>query len=455
MNPAIFREYDIRGIADKDFDSDFAFALGQAYGTYVLKQGKRRVSVGRDCRLTSEKYATALRRGLCATGLQVLDIGVCPTPLMYFSLHHYDLDGGIQVTGSHNPPEHNGFKICIGKITIHGPEIQELRTLIEKKTFLSGTGKEEPAPIIEPYQRFLIERFGRVARPIAVVVDAGNSTAGPVAPPVFRAMGCQVTELFCDLDGRFPNHHPDPTLPENLTALIAAVKETGAEVGIAYDGDADRIGLVDRHGHIIWGDEMMVLFARDILRRHPGAVIVSEVKCSQRLFDDIARKGGKPIMWKAGHSLLKAKMRETGALLGGEMSGHMFFADGYYGYDDAIYASCRVLDILGKTGKELPDLLADLPPSYTTPEIRVDCPDELKFHIAERVREHFRGRYDIVDVDGVRVKFPEGWGLVRASNTQPILVLRFEAATQEKLAEYRHLVEDVVEKVKRELQPVS
>jgi len=455
MNPAIFREYDIRGIADTDFDRDFAFTLGQAYGTYALGQGKKRVAVGRDCRLTSDKYAAALRQGLCATGLDVLDIGVCPTPLMYFSLHHYDLDGGLQVTGSHNPPEHNGFKICLGKITIHGQEIQELRRLIERDVFASGQGKEESAPIIPPYQQFVSRQFGRLAREIAVVVDAGNSTAGPVAPPIFRSLGCQVTELFCDLDGRFPNHHPDPTIPENLTHLIAKVKETGAEVGIAYDGDADRLGLVDRHGHIIWGDEMLVLFARDILQRQPGAVIVSEVKCSQRLFDDIAQKGGTPIMWKAGHSLLKAKLRETGAVLGGEMSGHMFFADRYFGYDDAIYASCRMLEILGKSGKELTDLLADLPSSYTTPEIRVDCPDELKFRIAEKVRDRFRGQYEIVDVDGVRVKFPGGWGLVRASNTQPVLVLRFEATTPEKLVEYRALMEGVVEEVKKSLSPGS
>ena len=455
MNPAIFREYDIRGIADTDFDRDFAFTLGRAYGTYALGQGKKRVAVGRDCRLTSDQYAAALRQGLRATGLDVLDIGVCPTPLMYFSLHHYDLDGGLQVTGSHNPPEHNGFKICLGKITIHGQEIQELRRLVERGVFASGQGKEGSAPIIPPYQEFVSRQFGRLAREIAVVVDAGNSTAGPVAPPIFRSLGCQVTELFCDLDGRFPNHHPDPTIPENLTHLIAKVKETGAEVGIAYDGDADRLGLVDRHGHIIWGDEMLVLFARDILQRQPGAVIVSEVKCSQRLFDDIAQKGGTPIMWKAGHSLLKAKLRETGALLGGEMSGHMFFADRYFGYDDAIYASCRMLEILGKSGKELTDLLADLPPSCTTPEIRVDCPDELKFRIAEKVRDRFRGQYEIVDVDGVRVKFPEGWGLVRASNTQPVLVLRFEATTPEKLAEYRALMEGVVEEVKKSLSPES
>ena len=273
MNPAIFREYDIRGIADTDFDADFAFTLGRAYGTHARAQGKKRVSVGRDCRLTSDKYAAALRRGLCATGLDVLDIGVCPTPLMYFSLYHSDLDGGIQVTGSHNPPEHNGFKICLGKVTIHGEEIQALRTLIERGVFASGQGKEEPTPIIPPYQEFVSRQFGRLAREISVVVDAGNSTAGPVAPQIFRALGCRVTELFCELDGRFPNHHPDPTIPDNLTHLVATVKETGVEIGIAYDGDADRLGLVDRHGRIIWGDEMLVLFARDILQQQPGAVI--------------------------------------------------------------------------------------------------------------------------------------------------------------------------------------
>src|SRR5215831_13967109 len=264
MNPSIFREYDIRGVADKDFDSDFAFTLGRAYGTLALDQGKKRVSVVFDCLLTYKKYAAALRQGLCATGLEVLDLGVCPTPLLYFSLQLYNLDGGIQVTGSHNPPTHNGFKICLGKFTIHGEELQELRRLIERKTFTRGQGKEEPAAIIAPYQEFLVERFGPLERTIRLVVDAGNSTAGPVAPPIFRTLGCRVTELFCELDGHFPNHHPDPTIPENLASLIATVKETGAELGIAYDGDADRLGLVDRQGRIIWGDEMLMLFARDV-----------------------------------------------------------------------------------------------------------------------------------------------------------------------------------------------
>ena len=452
MNPAVFREYDIRGIAEKDFTADFVVTLGQAYGTYARARGKKRVAVGRDCRLTSDSYAAALRQGLRSTGVDVVDIGTCPTPLLYFALHHYDLDGGIQVTGSHNPSDYNGFKICIGKITIHGEEIQELRKLIEQGTFTTGQGQEQSAPVIPPYQEFVIKQFGRLERKINVVIDAGNSTAGPVAPRIFRELGCQVTELFCELDGRFPNHHPDPTVPENLQHLIAAVKQTGAEVGVAYDGDADRLGLVDRHGHIIWGDEMLVLFARDILQQSPGATVVSEVKCSQRLFDDIARHGGTPVMWKAGHSLLKAKMRETGALLGGEMSGHIFFADRYFGYDDAIYASCRVMEILAKKKKEVTELLADLPTSFTTPEIRVDCPDDIKFRLAEKVCEHFRGKYDVVDIDGVRVKFPDGWGLVRASNTQPVLVLRFEAITQERLTEYRTMMESVVEEVKQSLR---
>ena len=314
VNPAIFREYDIRGLADQDFDTDFAFALGQAYGSLVVQQAKRRVAVGRDCRLSSDSYAAALRDGLCATGLEVLDLGVCPTPLLYFSLHHYDLDGGIQVTGSHNPAEHNGFKICLGKVTLYGQDIQRLRSVIEHKHFASGQGRQVPTPIIGPYQEFVSRQFGRLEREVSVVVDAGNATAGPVAPSILRALGCRVTELFCELDGRFPNHHPDPTVPENLEQLIRAVKETGAEVGLAYDGDADRLGVVGPTGRIVWGDELMILFSRDILASHPGAVIVSEVKCSQALFDEVADRGGRPIMWKAARPAQSQDARDRGAV---------------------------------------------------------------------------------------------------------------------------------------------
>jgi phosphomannomutase/phosphoglucomutase len=410
------------------------------------------VSVGRDCRLTSDRYAAALTEGIRSSGVDVLDVGMCPTPLLYFSLFHWDLDGGIQVTGSHNPQDYNGFKICLGKESMHGEQIQDIRRRIEAGRFRSGAGKVEQRPVAPAYHEDMAKRLGRLARAIDVVVDAGNGTAGPVAPGVYRAIGANVRELFCDPDGRFPNHHPDPTVPENMEALVRTVAERKAELGIAFDGDADRIGVVDGRGRIIWGDELMVVYARDVLARNPGATIVSEVKCSQRLYDDVARHGGKGIMWKAGHSLLKAKMRETGALLGGEMSGHIFFKEQYFGYDDAIYAGARLLDILARTGKTVDALLADLPPAHNTPEIRIDCPDAVKFQIAERVRDRFRAAgYEIIDVDGVRVRFPHGWGLLRASNTQPVLVTRFEAETPAQLDEYRRTVEDAVAAVRAEL----
>jgi len=452
VNPAIFREYDIRGVAERDFDAGFAASLGRAFGTLAGEAGRRRVSVGRDCRLTSDRYAAALADGIRSTGLTVVDIGVCPTPLLYFSLFHWDLDGGIQVTGSHNAADYNGFKVCLGKETLYGEQIQDLRRRIEAGRFRQGAGATEARPVVPVYQDFVVENVGRLVRPIDLVVDAGNGTAGPVAPAIYRRLGARVTELFTDMDGRFPNHHPDPTVAENMRHLIRRVGETRAELGIAFDGDADRIGAVDADGRIIWGDELLVVYARDVLARNPHAVVVSEVKGSQRLYDDIAAHGGRGIMWKAGHSLLKAKMRETGALLGGEMSGHMFFKERYFGYDDGIYAGARLLEILGRTGRTVAQLLADLPRAYSTPEIRVDCPDDRKFAVADRVRDRFRaeGR-DIVDVDGVRIRFPHGWGLVRASNTQPVLVLRFEAETAEELAQYQRVVEQAVAAVRGEL----
>ena len=452
LNPAIFREYDIRGVADRDFDAAFARSLGQAFGTLAAESGKKLVSVGRDCRLTSDGYAAALAEGIRSTGIDIVDIGMCPTPLLYFSLFHWDLDGGIQVTGSHNPAEHNGFKVCLGKESLHGEQIQDLRRRIEAGRFRQGRGGVETRPVIAPYQNYVVDSVGRLARDIRVVIDAGNATAGPVAPPIYRQIGAQVTELHCTVDGRFPNHHPDPTVPQNLADIIRTVKAEGAELGIAFDGDADRIGVVDANGRIIWGDELLVVYSRDVLARNPGATIVSEVKCSQRLYDDIAKRGGKGIMWKAGHSLLKAKMRETGALLGGEMSGHIFFKERYFGYDDAIYSGARLLEILGRTGKTVAQLLADLPPSQSTPEIRIDCPDDMKFKVADRVRDRFRaeGR-DIIHVDGVRVRFPHGWGLLRASNTQPVLVMRFEAETPAQLDEYRRTVEEAVASARAEV----
>lgn len=453
FNPAIFREYDIRGVSERDFDADFARRLGHAYARYraatppaPISPERYRIGVGGDCRLTSPAYSAAVRAGLREAGMDVVDLGTCPTPLVYFALFELDLDGAIQVTGSHNPADQNGFKICIGKTTVHGAQIQELRGCFDQPFSTARQGGEEQYEIIPRYQADLAKRFGKLPNRLRVVVDAGNATAGPVAPAVFRAMGCEVTELYCEMDGRFPNHHPDPTVEENLAQLKAEVRARQADVGIAFDGDSDRVGVVNRDGRVVWGDELMVLFARDVLARQPGATIVAEVKCSQRLFDDIQARGGKAIMWKAGHSPIKAKMRETGAALGGEMSGHIFFADRYFGYDDGIYAAGRVLEILGRDRAGIDQLLADLPPSYSTPEIRIDCPDDLKFVVAERALDYFKDRYPVVTVDGVRVQLPHGWGLLRASNTQPAVVLRLEADSPEKLAEYRRWFEELLEK---------
>jgi phosphomannomutase/phosphoglucomutase len=459
MGSSIFREYDIRGVAERDFDAAFARRLGRAYAGYVeanapapVRGRRRRIGVGRDCRLTSDDYAAALRTGLRESGCDVVDLGVCPTPLVYFSLFHLDLDGGLQVTGSHNPADQNGFKICVGKASIHGEQIQQLRRVMESERYPSGRGEEESVDIVERYQSHLIAHFSPVTRPLRIAVDAGNATAGPVAPRIFRAMGCEVDELYCEMDGRFPNHHPDPTVEENLRDLVDRVRAFDAEIGIGFDGDADRLGVVDKNGRVVWGDELMILFAREVLAASPGATIVSEVKCSQRLYDEIEALGGVPIMWKAGHSPIKAKMRETGAALGGEMSGHIFFADRYFGYDDGIYAACRVLEILSQRGKRIDELLGDLPQTFTTPEIRLDCGDEIKFAVVERAIQYFRDRYDIIDIDGVRVTLPHGWGLIRASNTQPAVVLRFEADSQSSLDQYRHQFEDVLRAIRAEIE---
>lgn len=440
MNPEIFREYDIRGVVGRDLTDEVVRLLGQGFATYISRQGKRRVVVGRDGRLSSPGFREALVQGMASGGLEVMDIGVCPTPVFYFSLFHFDREGGVMITGSHNPPEFNGFKVCVGKETIYGEEIQELRKLIEEREFIEANGSVSFQEVIPAYQNFVLNNI-RLEKKIKVVVDSGNGTAGAVAPKILRDLGCEVVELYSQVDGRFPNHFPDPTVPENMKDLIARVKKIGAAVGIAYDGDADRIGVTDHLGNIIWGDQLMILFSREVLQKHPGATIISEVKSSQNLYEDIARRGGRGIMWRAGHSLIKSKMKEEGALLGGEMSGHIFFADRYFGYDDAIYASCRLLEILSHHEKSIPDLLGDVPRAFTTPEIRVDCPDDKKFKVVQRVRESFRKEYPIVDVDGVRVLFPDGWGLVRASNTQPVLVLRFEAWSAERLREIRTLME--------------
>jgi phosphomannomutase/phosphoglucomutase len=451
LKPTIFREYDIRGAADAELLSEDVTALGQAIGTYLRRHGGPHLCLGRDTRLSSTRLRDALMRGLTASGCHVTDIGVQPTPLLYYGTVHAKTDGGVMITGSHNPPEFNGFKTVLGAGTIHGEAIQEIRRMIETGDVDRGEGSEVAADVVTPYVEEVAAQFG-FPRRIRVVVDAGNGVGGPVAHRLLARLNVDVVEMFFEMDGRFPNHHPDPTVPRYLEALIARVLEEKADLGIAFDGDADRIGAVDERGSILWGDQLMILYAREILARRPGATLIGEVKCSQLMYDDIAAHGGHPIMWKTGHSLIKAKMKETHAALAGEMSGHMFFADRYHGYDDAIYAACRLIEIVANSGRPLSTHLADLPHTVTTPEIRVDCPDEIKFDVVRRAAAELRSGYKTVDVDGVRVLFQEGWGLVRASNTQPVLVMRFEAGTPELLAQYRREVESVVKRAKFEAQ---
>ncbi|MFP4347283.1 MAG: phosphomannomutase/phosphoglucomutase [Desulfococcaceae bacterium] len=450
MNPDIFREYDIRGIAGEDITEDEVHLLGKGIGAYLKARGCTQLTVGRDCRLTSDAYAGRLIDGLTGAGCDVIDIGVCPTPLLYFSIQFLKQEGGVMVTASHNPKEYNGFKICMGPDSVHGKDIQEIRQIIDDRAFTEGSGTRSTREVTDDYQAYIRQNID-LPNPLRVGVDAGNGTGGVVAVPLLKALGCEVHDLYCEMDGTFPNHEADPTVLHNMQDLIALVKEKGLDVGIGYDGDSDRIGVVDEQGRIIYGDKLMILFSREILSRKPGATFISEVKCSQVMYDDITRNGGRAIMWKTGHSLIKSKMRDENAALAGEMSGHMFFEDRYLGYDDAIYASCRLLEILSKTGKRISELLADVPETVTTPEIRVDCPDRKKFKVVEKVTDYFRERYRVIDIDGVRVLFDDGWGLVRASNTQPALVLRFEAMTEEKLSEYRSLVEKVVDDVQQQL----
>ena len=378
--------------------------------------------------LSSDRLFGLLSDGLLQSGINVVDIGVVPTPLLYFSVIHWRMDGGAMITGSHNAAEYNGFKLGVGPSTIYGEEIQELRRIIERKDFpASGTrGALSTRSVHGDYSEF-IKRTITLRPGLKVAVDGGNGCGGVVAAPLMRELGLETVELFIEMDGRFPNHHPDPTVEENMRDLIAAVKSSGAGIGIAYDGDADRVGAVDENGRIVWGDELMVVFSRAILRERPGAAIIGDVKCSNRMYDDITAHGGRAIMWKTGHSLIKSKLKEEHAALAGEMSGHMFFADRYYGFDDAIYASFRLLEIVSRERRGLAQILADLPKSCFTPEIRLDCPDERKFDVVRKAAGYFRAHYEVIEIDGVRVKFPGGWGLVRASNTQPALVMRFEA----------------------------
>ncbi len=451
VNPQIFREYDIRGVFGKDLTEEVAEVIGKAYGTYLSSFGISKITLGRDCRISSDPLKEAILGGLLSTGLSVIDLGVVATPVFYFSLFHLDVNGGVMITGSHNPPEFNGFKMCLGKTTIFGKEIKKIEEIIKKGDFKKGDGKVSTYDISDPYKTYLKENV-KLKRSVKVVIDPGNGTAGVFAYPIMKDIGCDVLCINCEMDGNFPNHHPDPTVLDNLKDLKEAVLKNGAELGIGYDGDADRIGVIDERGEVIWGDQLMIIFSRDILEKNAQATIIAEVKSSMNLFEEIKKCGGKPIMWKTGHSLIKQKMKEEGALLAGEMSGHIFFADRYFGFDDAIYASLRLLEIVSKQNKKVSEMLKDVPKTYSTPEIRVDCPDEAKFEVVERIKEKLEGKYEMICVDGVRVVFNDGWGLIRASNTQPVLVLRFEAKSEKRLLEIRKFLEEKLLEVKNELR---
>lgn len=446
----IFREYDIRGIADKEMLDADVESLGRALATYLIRHSGRTICLGRDCRLSGERIHDALLKGLMAAGANVLDIGVVPTPVLYYSSIYCKADGAVMITGSHNPPEYNGIKTVCGTETLHGEAIQDIYKLIVNNDFDSCEGSVREVNATTPYVDEIASQF-KFDRKVKVVLDAGNGTAGPVIRRVLEKLNVKAEELFFEMDGHFPNHHPDPTVISNLKDLQHAVAKQKAELGIAFDGDSDRLGAVDENGNVVYGDMLLLIFGREILSRKPGATFIGEVKCSQIMYDKLKELGGNPIMYKTGHSLIKAKMKQEHAELAGEMSGHMFFADRYYGFDDALYAACRLLEIVSKSGKPLSHQLEGVPKLVSTPELRIDCPDDVKFKVVAKVGELVKRHREIVDVDGVRVPFEQGWGLVRASNTQPVLVTRFEATSKELLDKYQHELEGIVEQAKKEV----
>jgi phosphomannomutase/phosphoglucomutase len=455
INPVIFREYDIRGTVDTELTNEFARILGRAYGTLARENGCNRIGVGHDCRLSSPGYAESLAEGIADEGLDVVITGQGPTPQLYFSVFSLDLGGGIQVTGSHNPPDMNGFKILLGKQTLSGAQIQDLKVRCEavlKSAPAAKRGTISRHEIQQAYINYLIEnsRPHMGDRKLKVVVDAGNGVGGIVGPDVLRGLGVEVIELFCEPDGRFPNHHPDPTELKNIKDLIKAVKEHKADFGIGWDGDADRIGVVDEKGDVVFGDMLLLIYGRAILSEKPGATIIGDVKCSSLLFNDLKSRGANAIMWKTGHSLIKGKLKESNGDLAGEMSGHIFFKHRFFGFDDALYSSARLVEIMSKHNGPLSSLLAGLPAMISTPEMRVDCPEAIKFKIAQEAQSAFK-EFQVDTIDGVRVTFDKGWGLVRASNTQPVLVMRFEAESEALLEEYKKTVIDRIEKIKTQL----
>ena len=438
----IFREYDIRGITGTELTPDVARVIGRAFAALLQERGVNgSVAVGRDNRPSGDGLHDALIAGLIESGIAVVDIGVVPTPVAYWAQHNLDVVAGIQITGSHNPPEYNGFKLGIGRASIYGNDIQRIYQLAVAGSFPEGKGSRRDEAVIDRYIDDVLGRIGKISRPLRIAVDAGNGVGGLVAPKLFAKLGVEVTCMFCESDGTFPNHHADPTVPENLEDLINEMYKGGYDFGVAFDGDADRIGVVQRNGDVIWGDYLLLLYARDVLARVKNAPIIFDVKCSQALPDAIQKAGGIPVMWKTGHSLIEEKMHEMHAPLAGEMSGHMYFDEGWYGFDDALYGAARLLRIVADSGRSIHELLADVPRFVSTPEIRVTCADDKKFGVVSDAVKYFSARYTTIDVDGVRIQYPDGWGLIRASNTQPVIVLRFEARTRDQLDAIRAEIE--------------
>ena len=438
LNKYIFREYDIRGKVADDFPKDVVENLGKAFGTFIKRGGGKEISLSGDVRLSTPMLIDQFKTGVLSTGIDVINIGTLPTPVNYYSMYKMDVAGAVQITGSHNPPEFNGFKMSRNRKAVFGESIQELRTIIEGKDFEEGEGVEASYDILSSYKKMLLSKIN-INKTIKVVMDCGNAAGAICAPDIFKNFNIELTELFCDIDGTFPNHHPDPTVEKNLEDLINKMKTGNFDIGIAFDGDADRVGVVDETGEIIWADQLMALFLPEVIKN--GDEILYDVKCSQALEDMIVKYGGIPVMWKTGHSLIKQRMAELNCKLGGEMSGHIFFADDYYGFDDALYVSARIIQTLSRTNKTLSQLKSELPKYFATPEIRLEAEsDEEKFRIANEAVNYFKENYDCITIDGVRIKFGDGWGLVRQSNTQPVIVCRFEAKTKERMLEIQSLV---------------
>ena len=451
----IFREYDIRGLHETELTNETAEAVGQAFATRIRAEGGVRVALGQDVRPSSERLARAAERGMISAGMLVERVGTVPTPALYYAVASRGLDGGMMITGSHNPPEFNGFKMAKQKLPLYGAEILEMRRAIQAGELSQApAGRWAAQPILDDYRAMLVDRC-KSPRGLRVVMDCGNGCAGTVVPQVFERMGHTVVPLFAELDGSFPNHLPDPTVPALLVDLQKKVKETGADLGIGFDGDADRIGAITGSGRIVWGDQLLALFARDVLTRVPGGRIIFDVKCSQALSEDILAHGGVPEMWKTGHSLIKKRLAETGAPVAGEMSGHMFFSEGFFGFDDALFAAGRLLRYVAASGRTLDQLVESLPQYFSTPETRLPCPEERKFQVPEILKAEFAGKFKIIDIDGIRVEFGDGWGLVRASNTQPVLVVRFEARTETRLAEIKETMMSALRRVGVEDVPVG